>query len=228
MLVAIMGAVKRRGPSLPDRDICAGAIQVCCVILGHLALPYGSTDNPAWYRIHIECAETIAAAGGAAAVVAAMADHPASAAVSASGCGALCHIGLESLQAATSVISSGGLLAVVTALRVHWASVDAPVASFAVRALKCVLGIVKYYSDITIIAPWIKEAIDDGCLPMLLAVLRSRCKDLLLQEYVPEIFRNFAESSPANRAAVVAAGGGEYLHVVAAAHSAPSLTEPLP
>ena len=205
MLVAVMDSLNSCDPAV--HISCGKALQACCKVLGHLAMPHGESDDPACCRINSECAETVAAAGGATAVVAAMRDHSASEAVAASGCGALCNIGLSSMQAASSVVAAGGLLAVSAALRMHWASVPAPVAGYGVRALACILANVIRRGDITFIVPCFKEAIDDGCLPVLLAVLCSRRSDPTLQHNIPVIMSIFAESSPENRAAVVAAGG---------------------
>jgi hypothetical protein len=80
--------------------------------------------------------------------------------------------------------------------------------------------------DIISIAGRIREAIDDGCLPVLLAVLRSRRNNPELQQAASVIIGIFAESSPENFAAVVTVGGGEY--ITAAAYTAPSQSEPQP
>ena len=207
-LVAIMDSFKCCSPDLSD--ICVRATDVCCDLLCQLALPYGGND-PAHDLVNSECADTVAAAGGATAVVAAMREHSAFDTIAGRGCNALDNISRKSVQAATSVVAAGGIVAVAAALRMHWASVHAPVARFAVQALTSMLDNVNHYGDITFIAPRIKEAIDDGCLPVLLAVLCSRRSDPIHQICVPLILRFFSESSLENCAAVVAAGGGEYI-----------------
>lgn len=204
MVVAIMAASKS----------CGLAMIVCCGLLTQLALPYCGAADPACRKVDCECTETIAAAGGAAAVVRAMSDHSACGVVATSGCYALSRISYVSAGAAASVIAAGGLLAVMAALRAHWASVQAPVASTAVQALHYILVSVKHVGDS--VAGDVRAIIDDGCLPVLLAVLRSRRGNAFIQSDLPLCLNLIAESSPENRASVVAAGGGEYITSLAA------------
>ena len=203
MLVAIMGAngSNRR------------AMSMCCNHLSSLALPYRHSDDPAHDPVNRECAEIIAAAGGATAVVTALRDHSACDVAAAAGCGALCNMSYASEQAAASVAAAGGLLAVMEALRMHWASLYVPVASNAVSALTSILLTATRGGDS--IAGHIKAIVDDGCIAVLLAVFRSRRGDAGIQSLLPTCLNFIAESSPENRAAVVAAGGGEYVADVA-------------
>lgn len=152
--------------------------------------------------------DAIVAAGGAEAAVAAVDAHATNPSVASPACGALCHMVNGSDSSVIAVLSAGGACAVAAAVRANYRKGPAALLTLH-NAFNFFEAAVRPGRAAEAAAS--SELVAAGCIPLLVEVMRARRSDGELVSQGRIVLTIVAESSPANAAAVLAAGAAEFI-----------------